>query len=103
MRNLHRDNPGQEFTQQIDISLYYARAFNWPCPLYRNRKQYGTHMPKPFQTFTAPIVVAKYIQHLLVWWLTLTGNKNLAEAAPYNNLLDHEKLSGCWLPHFCVF
>ena len=24
MRNLHRDNPGQEFTQQIDISLYYA-------------------------------------------------------------------------------
>ena len=43
---------------------------------------------------------ARSFSHLLVWWLTLTGNKNLAEAALYNNLLDHEKLSGCWLPHF---
>ena len=24
MRNLHRENPGQEFTQQIDISLYLS-------------------------------------------------------------------------------
>tara|TARA_B100000035_G_scaffold277350_1_gene255593 strand:- start:464 stop:1177 length:714 start_codon:yes stop_codon:yes gene_type:complete len=99
MRNLHRENPGQEFTQQIDISLYYAELSIGPVLSIATGSNME-HMLKPFQTFTAPIVVAKYIQHLLVWWLTLTGNKNLAEAALYNNLLDHEKLSGCWLPHF---
>ena len=64
MRNLHRDNPGQEFTQQINISLYYAELSIGPVLSIATGSNME-HMPKPFQTFTAPIVVAKYIQHLL--------------------------------------
>ena len=30
----------------------------------------------------------------------MSGNKNLAETALYNNLKDSEKLSGVWPPHF---
>ena len=88
MRNLHRDNPGQEFTERIDISLYYAELSIGPVLSIATESNMA-YMLKPFQTFTAPIVVAKYIQHLLVWWLTLTGNKNLAEAALYNLSLIH--------------
>ena len=74
-------------------------SFQLALSLYRNRKQYGTHA-KPFQTFTAPIVVAKYIQHLLVCG-TLTGNKNLAEAA-LTTTFDHESFQAV-VPSLLVF
>jgi len=99
MRSQFRDNPQHEFNQQIDIFLYYDELSIGPV-LAITTEVNTECIPKPFHTFTAPILVAKYIQHLLVWWLTLTGNKNLAEAGLYNDLLNHEKLSECWIPHF---
>ena len=59
MRNLHRDNPGQEFTERIDISLYYAELSIGPVLSIATESNMA-YMLKPFQTFTAPIVVAKY-------------------------------------------
>lgn len=99
MRNLLKNNKGQELKEKIDLCLYYSELSIGPVLAISTGIKL-TGKIDPFHAFKAPVMSARYIQHLLVWWLTLTGNKNLAETALYNNLRDHEKLLGCWSPHF---
>ena len=99
MRNLLKNNKGQELKEKIDLCLYYSELSIGPVLAISTGIKLADKID-PFHTFKAPVMSARYIQHLLVWWLTLTGNKNLAETALYNNLRNHEKLLGSWSPHF---
>ena len=99
MRNLYQSDAGQKLKRKTSLSLHYSELSIGPV-LAISTDIDATHKLKPFYTFTAPLVFAKYIQHLLVWSLTLTGNQNLAETALYNNLQEHEKIMQCWSPHF---
>ena len=47
----------------------------------------------------APLI-ATYIQHILIWQLTLRGNRNLGESGMYNNLTDEERINDVWSPHY---
>ena len=47
----------------------------------------------------APLI-ATYIQQILIWQLTLQGNRNLGESGMYNNLTDEERINGVWSPHY---
>ena len=53
-----------------------------------------------FYSIELPQLIAIYIQHVLVWWLTLRGNQNLGESGAYGNLTDEEKIDRAWSPHF---
>ncbi|MEG3585747.1 MAG: hypothetical protein VX353_00475 [Actinomycetota bacterium] len=53
-----------------------------------------------FYSVELPQLIATYIQHVLVWWLTLRGSQNLGESGVYGNLTDEEKIGGAWSPHF---
>ena len=99
MRNLYQSDAGQKLKRKTSLSLHYSELSIGPV-LAISTDIDTTHKLKPFYTFTTPLVFAKYIQHLLVWSLTLTGNQNLAETALYNNLQEHERIMQCWSPHF---
>ena len=99
IRNLHQSDADQKLKQKTNLSLYYSDLSIGPV-LAISTDIDTTHKLKPFYTFKAPFIFAKYTQHLLVWSLTLTGNQNLAETALYNNLQEHEKIVQCWSPHF---
>ena len=94
MRNLYQSDAGQKLKRKTSLSLHYSELSIGPV-LAISTDIDTTHKLKPFYTFTTPLVFAKYIQHLLVWSLTLTGNQNLAETALYNNLQEHEKIMQC--------
>ena len=53
-----------------------------------------------FYSVELPQLIATYIQHVLVWWLTLRGDQNLGESGTYRNLTDEEKIDRTWSPHF---
>lgn len=63
-----------------------------------------THSPSQksgfFYSIELPQLIATYIQHVLVWWLTLRGDQNLGESGTYRNLTDEEKIDRTWSPHF---
>ena len=99
MRNLYQSDTGQRLKQRTSLSLHYSELSIGPV-LGISTDIDTTHNLTPFYTFKAPFIFAKYIQHLLVWSLTLTGNQNLAETALYNDLQEHEKLMQCCSPHF---
>ena len=99
MRKLCQSDTGQKLKRKAKLSLHYSELSIGPV-LAISTDIDATHKLKPFYTFKTPFVFAKYIQHLLVWSLTLAGNQNLAETALYNNLQEHEKIMQCCSPHF---
>ena len=99
MRNLYREQAQLRVGPKADLVLSYSELSIGPVFSVSTQPSKIKDFT-PFHTFDLPIVLATYIQHLLVWSLTLSGNKNLAETALYNNLKDSEKLSGAWPPHF---
>ena len=99
MRNLYREQAQLRVGPKADLVLSYSELSIGPVFSVSTQPSKIKDFA-PFHIFKLPIVLATYIQHLLVWSLTLSGNKNLAETALYNNLKDSEKLSGVWPPHF---
>ena len=98
MRNLYREQAQLRLGPETDLVLFYSELSIGPVFSVSTQPSKIKDFT-PFHTFDLPIVLATYIQHLLVWSLTLSGNKNLAETALYNNLKDSEKLSVVLPPH----
>ena len=55
-----------------------------------------------FYSVELPYLAAMYVEQMILWWLTLRGNKSLATSGLYGEMNDREKLEGLWFPH-CTF
>jgi len=59
--------------------------------------------PRPaFYEVRLPYLTAMFIEQVVIWWLHLRGNTNLATSGLYRRMRESEKLSGLWFP-YCTF
>ncbi len=88
----------QQAQKEVAVSLFYSELSIGPVLAISIAGNLPTTFPA-FCSVKLPRLTAAYVQHVLIWWLTLRDNPNLGESGIYNNLHDEEKIAGIWNPH----
>ena len=52
-----------------------------------------------FYEITLSYLTAMFVEQVMIWWLHLRGNTELAASGLYKRMKDSEKLSGLWPPY----
>jgi len=52
-----------------------------------------------FYEITLSYLTAMFVEQVMIWWLHLRGNTELAGSGLYKRMKDSEKLSGLWPPY----
>ncbi len=84
--------------KEVAVSLFYSELSIGPVLAISIAGDLPTTL-SAFCSVELPRLTAAYVQHVLIWWLTLGDNPNLGESGIYNDLHDEEKIAGIWNPH----
>ena len=83
------------------LCLSYGKISIGPVINLRIRDDDGSPQ-SAFYEVRLPYLTAMFIEQVVIWWLHLRGNTNLATSGLYRRMRESEKLSGLWFP-YCTF
>ena len=97
LRESLRKNDGWAM-KQARLCLSYGEISIGPVINLRIRDDDDSPHPA-FYEITLSYLTAMFVEQMMIWWLHLRGNAELATSGLYKQMKESEKLSGLWPPY----